>query len=333
MKRLIVSNPEQTGKLNPDFLYQDRMEMRLKDIQRRKGTPGEYTKQQEQKMYIHEKNMKGWNMTDLKRVEKLNKNLAIIVGTHSGHAPWLRACLEACQKTGYFVLLAYDNPFWKAKDMARILPAPSTLALADAIVFKHRSYLHSVGVAHFWNNIYGLSLIKALGFKYIYALNGDCVMEKPENLDQLINMLGNGDIFPNQYEPERRYIGTMGYVSKTDIMLELFHIHRRELHMYSRTTEGRLWYYVKENNLKVVPPKENHVHNYRLCGTGTWYETVGFRHIHAEHKVTRRDKLPPPEQKFYDLPDPYYSGGEWALLKQYWKTKSQEDLNKWWGVK
>ena len=311
--RIVVKHPDLSGPLNPQTLYDERIKMR--------------------KMYTHEKNMKGWNMKDQERVEKLNKNMAILVGTHSGHNPWLKACLESCKKTGYFIILAFDTPFWKAKEMSRVLPPSSTLALADAIVFKHQTYLRSVGVAHFWNMIYGLSVVKSWGFEYTYSINGDCVMDKAENFPQIVELFGDGDIFPNQYEPERRYIGTMAWVGKTNMMLDMFHEYRKELHMYSRTTEGRLWHYVLKNKTKVVAPEENHEHNYRLDGSGTWWKILGFRHIHAEHKVRRWEKMTPPEEKYYDLvPEIYYSKGEWLMLKNYWKTKDEKYLKQWWGV-
>jgi len=330
--RVVVKHPDLSGPLNPQALYEDRIKMREWDIDRRKETKSEYTEAQEKKMYTHEKNMMEWNVIDQQRIAKLNKNIAILVGTHSGHTPWLKACLEACKKTGYFIVLAFDNPFWQSKNYNRVMPSPPTMALADSIVFKHRSYLRSVGVAHFWNMIYGLSVVKSWGFEYTFSINGDCVMDKPEDFPQMIELLGDGDIFPNQYEVERRYIGTMGWLGKTNMMLDMFHQYRKELHMYSRTTEGRLWHFVQNNGVKVVPPEENHKDNYRLSGSGTWYKILGFRHIHAEHKVTRRDKLPPPEEKYYDLEPAEIYKGEWHILKNYWKTGEEKYLKQWWGV-
>jgi len=332
MERLIISNPEQTGKLEPEILYRKKVKGREMDIKRRAKAGVPYTEADVKKVMTHEKKVFEWNKEDLKRAEKLNKDVAILVPAHASTRVWLKACLEACKKTGYFIVLAYDNPFHKVKENARAFPVPSTMALADSVIIKHKTFLHSVGVCHFWNMIYGLSIIKSLGFKYTYALNGDCVMETPENFPQIIEMLGDGDIFPNHYEESRRYAGTMGWIGKTDLMLDFFQQYRKELHMYSRTTEGRLWFYIKDNNLKVIKP-ENPPEYYRVVSPGTWYNILGFRHIHAEHKVHRQRKLPPPDKKFYDLnPPEYHRGGEWAMLQKYWETKDEGFLKQWWGV-
>ncbi len=332
MKRLIISNPEQTGELDPEALYKKKVEYRKLDIERRLKGPKSYTEQDIKKVMSHEADVFKWNKEDLKRADKLNKDTAILVAAHASTRVWLKACLEACKKTGYFVVLTYDNPFHKVKENARAFPVPNVMSLADSVIIKHKTFLHSVAVCHYWNMIYGLSIIKGLGFKNTFALNGDCVMEKPENFQQILGMLGDGDLLPCQYEPSRRYVGTMGWLGKTDMMLDFFHTHRKTLHMYSRTTEGHLWFYALENNLKIVVP-ENPPEYYRVVSPGTWYNVLGFRHIHAEHKVHRIRKLPPPDKKFYDLePKEYYSRGEWALLQKYWETKDEEHLKQWWGI-
>jgi len=265
----------------------------------------------------------------------IKKSLAIIVPSHMGHKFWLKGCLESCRKLGYPIYLVYDNPFWKTRDLWRAFPPNATMAMADVVLIRHRVFSTGVGVCHFWNMIYGLTVLKEAGFKYAFNINGDCVLEKPEGFEAIIEMLGDKDLFPCQwYEKSQRYCGTMGWLGKVDLMLDFFYTYCKEAHMYSRTTEGRLWHYINDNNVSVAAPV-NCENNFKLPAPGTWFDLLGFRHIHAEHKVRRWKKMEPVEEKYYDFLPPndiFKDKGEYRLLNKYWQSRSQEDLEAWWNA-
>jgi len=294
-KRLKIVGHDGVGEFDPAACYHDRIDIQKAKVDRLLDA-GQIDDVKARKVFNHEKNVYEWNLKDMEMVEKLNKDLAIIIPYHLGQRPWLKACLDSCKETGYFILLVYDNPFWKTKDMDKAF-MPEVMSLADEVVIKHRTYQRAVGVCHYWNMIYGLTLLDELGFSLAFNINGDCIMEKPEGFEELIGMLNSGDLFPNQYVEEQRYCGTMGWIGKVKMMLDFFHTYRKESFMYSRTTEGRLWYYAKEKGLKIIRPV-NCEHNYKLPSPGTWYDLVGFRHLHAEHKVRPLHGLPPVEAKY-----------------------------------
>jgi len=332
MKKYFMKNFDGIGEFDPHAMYEERKKnLKIKIERWKEGNKVEVTPALIKKVNLHEQNVFDWTVADMKQVDKLNKKVAIILPTHLGHRFWIKACLESCKKTEHFIMLVYDNPFWKVKENSRAFPSSQVMALADSVVIKHRTYRGAVGICHYWNMIYGLKVLKGLGFTHAFAMNGDCVLEKPENFEKIIEMLGDNDLFPCQYHPEQRYCGTMGWIGKVDLMLDFFLKYLEELFVYSRTTEGRLGYYVVENNVKLTIP-ENSERNFKLPSGGTWYDLLGFRHIHAEHKVRRWEKLEPVERKYYDFgPEGSPLSGEYKLLMDYWENGNKESLKAWWG--
>lgn len=297
-KILEIKNREGTGGFCPKELYAWRMAR--KEVQIKKWTEqGKLTPERLKKVRSREEEIYNWTIQDAQQVEKLNKGIAIIVPSHVGHIPWLRACLESCKETGFFILLAYDNPFWRVKNYDKFL-LPSVMGIADSVIIKQRTFQVGVGPCHLWNMVYGLTLLKEMKFPLVFSINGDCVMERPDGIHKIIEMLGDADLFPCHYEENRPYSGTMGWIGKTDIMLDFFHTYRKEAYMYSRTTEGRLWYYIKEKKLNIVKPV-NCPEFFKIPSPGTWYDILGFRHIHAEWKVRPTLGMKPVEEKYMDF--------------------------------
>ena len=332
MKKYFIKDGDK--EFDPEVMYKQRLErLETKIANWKQGGKIDMSPAVIEKLVSHEQQILEWNIADMKQVDKLNKKVAIIIPTHLGHKFWLKPCLESCKKTGYFIMVVYDNPFWKVKENSRAFPSSKVMALADSVVIKHRTYRRAVGICHYWNMIYGLKVLKGLGFTHVFSMNGDCIIEKPENFETIIEMLGDKDLFPNQHIPEQRYCGTMGWVGKVGVMLDFFLRYLEEAYMYSRTTEGRLWHYVQEKKLRLEIPV-NCEQNYRLPSPGTWYDVLGFRHLHAEHKVRKRDKLPPLEKKYYDFSAPndiFLNAGEYGLLNKYWETGDEKFVKQWWG--
>ncbi len=273
------------------------------------------------------------SIKDMASIDKLNQPLAIIVPTHSGHLPWLTPCLESIKDLGYYILVSFDNSYARHGGLDRMWPQPQVSAMADAFVTKHFTWRPSVGSGHFWNMMYGLTMLKGFGFTYAFSINGDCILEKPENFPQLLEMLGENDLFPNHTDVEKRFMGTMGWIGKVDVMLKFFQECIETQYVGSRTTEGRLAFFIADNNISITTNDVNpEKWRYKIpepeC---TWYRTVGFRHLHAEHKIRKRHKMEPLERHHYDLgPGGLYMGKFFASsVVKYWETGEEKYLKIW----
>ena len=52
--------------------------------------------------------------------------------------------------------------------------------------------------------LYGLKLLKGWGFTYVLSINGDCLLEKPENVGIIFDMLDGYDLHALSWEPGSR---------------------------------------------------------------------------------------------------------------------------------
>ncbi len=322
-----ILNCDGIGPFKPEELYKRRSDFQRINLER-----GKHPKDVVDRVMKHEDKAYNANLLDLKQFEKIGDR-AILAPCHRSQIPWIKPCFESYKKTGYFVLMAYDNPFFRSTKTEQLLPSSEVMALPDAVVMKHQTYLRSVGASHLWNMLYGLKLLKGWGFTYVLNINGDCLLEKPENVGQVFDMLDGYDIHALSWEPDSRYCGTMGIVAKIDLLIEFFYSYLHTFTMGYGTTEGRLWRFVEEKKLRVVPVK-NCPERYRLPSQESdWYKILGFRHLHAEHKVRHRDRLEPLEEKHYDCSNDYAYLGARAknTLVKYWETGDKKHLEAWWG--
>jgi hypothetical protein len=131
------------------------------------------------------------------------------------------------------------------------------------------------------------------GFEYVYCANGDCVLEKPENFQQLFDLLGDGDIMGigNEDAGWSRVFNTTGFLAKTKAAQAIIkHFGERLIpfHNYVKytqqvgNTEARFSRAIEELGLKEVRVEKNPYNTQLHCPGGTWYDVVGFRHIHGE---------------------------------------------------
>jgi hypothetical protein len=269
------------------------------------------------------------NLKDIEKIKKLRKPIAIIVPTHFHQSIWLRQCLESCQKTGYFTLLAYDNPFYDKNHLVQNrMPSTHTLMLADEILIKHKSWGSGVSVPHYWNMWYGLHMLQSIGFKYVFNLNGDCIMEKPEGIEEIIQMLGTNDIISCEHH-KNHYIGTMSWLAKLDIAVKIWDLNLERMFEYNLgNAEGRFAIFSKALGLKVVDVENPEDHHFKPPGVkGTWRKVLGFRHLHAEHKVRKLLKMEPIEKEYFDYQ--FLNQHEKNTLLKYWETNDKTYLEKW----
>jgi len=316
---------------HPCEYYNWRLDWLEKQISIRHNRGEKIPENQYQRWFDEEEKAYQNQLRDYEKIQKLEKDTCIIVPTHYYHAPWLRACLEACQKTGLFVVLAYDNPIYAPnQDLNIRFPNAKTLLLADYISVKHKTWGSGVGIPHSFNMWYGLKMVKALGFDYVFNINGDCVMEKPEGLGKLKEMLGMADIISCEYHPGR-YIGTMAWLAKTDVAVKLWDMNMENLYRNNLgNAEARMGIFANRLNLDVVPVKNPSDHHFKdWTHDNTFRKVLGIRHLHAEHKVRRWNKKEPIEEHFCEKQ--YLNLHEKNSLEKYWKTGDRKYLEKWWS--
>jgi len=260
---------------------------------------------------------------------KIKKDLCVIIPTHRHHRVWNKACLESVSKLGYFTIFAYDNPYFKGQPHDVLLPPSDVMGMADYISMKPKTWHSGVGVPHIWNMLFAVNVAFMLGFEYVFSINGDFIMEKPQNFEKLRELMGDGDMFPLAWNPNVPACGTAAYIAKTEHQVVFWRDEIRTLYKNIGNCEARLGKYYKNNNLKVVHFEPGKLSHQMPNPDSTWYRTVGLRHLHAEHKIRRWGELDPIERKYFD--ERYLTAGEKKTLLQFWMTKNKKFLKAWWG--
>lgn len=341
MSKILIENWDRSGKeFDPCSLYNWRLDWLENKILQHRSNGLSISEVQYQKWYDEEDKVFQNNKRDQESANKLTKKIGIIVPTHRHHRMWIRACLQSLQSLGYFVLLAFDNPFADNAGVETKMPSSECLRLADYISIKHKTWGSGVGIPHAWNMFYGVKQLKSLGFEYIFNLNGDCILERPEGFPEIIEMLGNEDAICCEYRPERRYAGTMSWLAKTEIVDKCWTQYIKELYMFNIGNAERRWgQFLWENKCSVVSvknPFEPHFKPFKEkneTDLATWRTILGLRHLHAEHKVRRIERMEPVEEKYFEKGpvNSFLSGYEQKTLLLYWKTGDKKYLEEWWG--
>jgi hypothetical protein len=95
-------------------------------------------------------------------------------------------------------------------------------------------------------------------------------------------------------------------------------------------TESRFAIAIKELGLKVKKvPKNPPSTNVNAIG-GTWYDILGFRHIHGEWNYAHRYKDIPPPAKYID--ETFWQKKR-ELVKKYYETKDNKFLQQWYKIR
>jgi len=144
-----------------------------------------------------------------------NSDMAILVTSWRGHLKWLKATLTNYRLTGKFVICAYDPPYYsfssqKESLMKEYMPRIDVLLLAHSWTLKHITYDFDIRNGWFWDVRYAQGIIKQFdNFKYVFCVNGDCVWEKPENINKMVEILGDGDLMSDASDYDGEQSGTI----------------------------------------------------------------------------------------------------------------------------
>ena len=238
---------------------------------------------------------------------KALKPIGVLMTAHPSSRPFLKSSIETHKKLGYWITLAYDN-YWdpnnKESTYDILMPRREVFDQVDTFVIPHHQTWGGVLYPYFWILKFGLQTMG--GFEYVYCTNGDCILEKPENFDQIIDMLGDGDIMGCGWESNhgRELFNTTAFIAKTtaaQAMMKHFQDHLIPFENYEKyaeefgNTESRFAKAIKDLGLKLVKVPENPYNTQsHIPGQGTWYKTIGFRHVHGEWGYANKHKTKVP---------------------------------------
>ena len=270
--------------------------------------------------------------------------ICVLLTSHAGNRAFLRSSIESHKKLGYWLTLVYDNCFAPERqdiDYNSILPARDLIDSCDNFLLSHYQTWGGVLYPYFWSLYLGINAMRT--FKYIYCANGDCVLEKPENFQKIIDMLGDGDIMGVGYEGDggdRSIFNTTGFIAKAEAATAIM-LHFRDrlipLSNYEKycnevgNTESRFAVAIRDLGLKLKIAPVNPINTQLHKASGSWYDIIGFRHIHGEYNYAHRYKDIPPHYKYLD--PKHISSNEYNLVKEYYDGGEDPDvLKKFWGL-
>ena len=277
----------------------------------------------------------------------------ILVPTYSGHLPWLKQTLKSYLFTGKVVLCAYDHPFDGMStlgqgQMKTHFLRPDHLLLPHAWVFKHKTYDCAKRNGWFWNLRYAQGIINQFpNIKYVFTVNGDCIFDKPEGVDEIIRILGDGDLIAQASDTKK---GTPGTLHTASVMYKIDAFNKIMEYITdcmktpiigSNSAEVVLRDAVALLKLKeVVAPKQpiypqdGSIDMYCCYNQeSTWKDVLGFRNLAAEMETACEERLEPlPKHYLDDFEDYiYFSSYERATICNYYRTGDRRYIYQYWS--
>lgn len=270
------------------------------------------------------------------------QDIGILITSHPGNRPYMKACLDSHAELGLWITVAFDsfiNPEVSGEsfDYNRHMPAKDVMDKIDTFIMPHHQVWGGVLYPYFWLLYWGGAAMRH--FRWIYCTNSDFIIEKPEGFWKLFDMVKDGrhHVMTCGHDEPGRYANTAGFfISSIALWNVIQHMrdHFIPFERYEKYTqdignaEGRFGRAISDCNLSqliVKPPADDML---RVPGHGTWYEEMGFRHIHSEHNHAYRNKGIPPHYKYLDS---RFMGDEYNVIKKYWDTNDVSVLTDWWA--
>lgn len=285
--------------------------------------------------------IKGYTDCDKWAVKAL-KDVGVLLTSHPSSRPFLKASVETHKKLGFWLTVVFDNyfdPNNKQISYDSMLPRREVFDQIDTFLIPHHQTWGGVLYPYFWLLKFGMHTMG--GFKYVFCSNGDCILEKPEGFPQIMEMLGDADIMGCGWEENngRELFNTTSFIAKTDAaqaMMKHFQDHLIPVDNYEKyaekvgNTESRFAVAIKELGLKVVKVPNNPLSTQVHKPGGTWYDILGFRHIHGEWNYAHRYRDVPPPAEYID--ETFWSNKR-ELVKKYYDTKDKKFLDQWYKTR
>lgn len=272
---------------------------------------------------------------------KIHKKVGVLLTGSYYSKPFMKASVETHKKLGYWLVQSYDN-FIDPKVSGSIdwnywMPPKDVMDNIDTFLLPHHQCWGGVSYPFIWQ----LRLASGIfhSFDYVLVNNGDMVLEKPENFQQLIDKMGDADLMSSGPSLPRE-IGTAGIIMKSSAFMAIAkHMldHMVPFEEYEKSTqefgntEGRLSVAVKELGLKQVICKPGSCPIHPVCEQlhtpgGEWYDIIGMRHIHGELNYAYRYKGTPPPSKYLD--QRFCGGEDWKAAIAY-ENGDMEFVKNW----
>ena len=287
-------------------------------------------------------------LNDMMRNDKWAMNIfkpvGVLLTSHPGNRPFLKASLESHKQLGFWTAVVYDNYFEPGQAHItpdKVMPQKDVIDMIDTFIMPHHQTWGGVLYPYFWSLYLGVHTIGS--FDYIFCSNGDCILEKPEGFPKIMEMLGDADIMGCGYEDNhgRELFNTTSFIAKSSAIqavMKHFRDYLIGIDTYEKyaermgNTEGRFAIAIKELGLKLKKVPVNPVDTQISRPGGTWYDILGFRHIHAEWNTAHRKRKIPPEPNYLD---DRYMRAKVQLVKEYYKetdeSKKNAILRKFWS--
>jgi len=277
---------------------------------------------------------------------------AIVVTSWSGQLRWLRKTLQSYRLTGKFVILAYDNPFYPFDPsmlttdyFLKNMPRPEHYLMAHSVVVKHKTIDNNKRTGWFWDAYYAKGIISQFpNIKYVYITNGDCILEKPEGLGNLIDLLGDADFMAGQSE-EGRTIHSADMILKVESFNKLldYMASRHKVSIWGSVSVEclindalkKVGFKVKHAPQQPIDPADGSVDYYcRLGVDSTFKEIIGFRNLYAEQEHRENNALEPLPKEYFDnfMNWAYMPDNQKDNLCKYYDTGDRRYLYLWWSI-
>ena len=267
------------------------------------------------------------------------------------HLRWLKASLLSYRLTGKFVICAYDNPFkpWDISkpeiDMKLFVPRRDHFQLAHSFVFKHITYGDDKRFGSYWDMKYAQGIMSLFDFKYVFLGTTDCVFDKPDGVNEVIEILGDGDLMSVSSAGNSIHSNSVIFKKVAfDKVMEYMDIHFKTpiIGYGCKNTDVMLSEAVKCFNLKEVKapeqpiyPKDGSVDHYCCYGQpSTWKNVLGFHNLFAEWITAAEESLEPPDKMYVDNFDNYcyFDSGDKEIICKYYETGDRRYLYRWWDM-
>ena len=272
------------------------------------------------------------------RISRFYTGMNVIVTGTSSQKMFMLPCLKSVRPLGW-ILMTYDNP---VNDHLNRFPGTRCFSLLDQFFMKHNtSVVPGPTYPQFWNYKHGIDILKGSPSEYIFTIGADIILEKPEGILELIELLGDNDLISCSTGRHKiPYCGTKSFLVRKPAFIKIVKYLEEETY-YPFQDIGNMEHRfglavrdlkIKEKIVPEQPDEDQFAHSYdedgNCVGRGTWGKVLGFRHLGGEHKIRRVKKLNPIEEKYFDKN--FLRHQERDTIAQYWKTGDKKFIEAWW---
>jgi hypothetical protein len=264
----------------------------------------------------------------------------IIVPTYDGHLMFLKKVLQQYKETGKYVICSYDRH--------TETPPSDILDVPDAWVWKHKTYGAEKRNGWLWDIVYAAGIVESFqNVRKVVLGNGDCIWDKPEGLNGLIDRLGVYDIL--SASSDTNLIHTCNMIWSRECFITFVEDIKDALNQNlpaSHSPEVLLRDFMKQNNTFVNIPVQKqpmypkkHFYGGRVDHysayhqDSTFKEVVGYRNLGGEHKAACQEHLEPVPREYFDLRQggKYLNQHERNTLLNYYLNNDRRWLYKYWA--